>query len=80
MTDAYLIWSNEHRAWWRAGGHGYSKGLEGAGRYTRARALEICRDALGTAAHLGAIAEIPVRHADVKEFLTGALVPECVFR
>lgn len=41
----YLIWSNEHNAWWRPNGNGYTKSIEEAGRYTFERAAEICRDA-----------------------------------
>lgn len=70
----YLIWSNEHRAWWGPGECGYVPQLSKAGRYTRERAIDICRNALGTAGHLGQLgqlAEIPVRLEDVKEFLTG---------
>lgn len=41
----YLIWSNEHRAWWAPHERGYTVSLVMAGRYTRIRALEICRQA-----------------------------------
>lgn len=41
----YLVWSNEHRAWWRAGSQGYSRSILGAGIYSRAEALEIARTA-----------------------------------
>ena len=78
MADDYLIWSNEHRRWWGPGGRGYVTGVRAAGRYSRDHALEICRGALPTAAHIGLIAEIPVRERDVTEFLANALVPGCV--
>jgi len=78
-TEVYLVWSNEHRAWWQAGGYGYSFGLNQAGRFTRDQALAICRKAIPTAAHLGAIAEIPVRLSDVNEFLDKAVVPRPIF-
>jgi hypothetical protein len=46
MTDAkYLIWSNEHRAWWRPSHAGYTCLIEGAGRYSRAEAERICQNA-----------------------------------
>lgn len=46
MTDAkYLVWSNEHAAWWRPGRMGYTSLIEAAGRYTLARAEQICKDA-----------------------------------
>lgn len=42
MTAAlYLIWSNEHRAWWRADSLGYTIDLATAGRYPRAAAVSI---------------------------------------
>lgn len=69
--EVYLIWSNEHRAWWGPGGRGYGTGLDGAGHYSRDKALAICRTAIPQAAHVGGIAEIPVRLADVQAFLDG---------
>ncbi len=41
----YLIWSNEHRAWWGPNGSGYVPHLSQAGRYPRPAALEICKGA-----------------------------------
>lgn len=42
VTDAdYLVWSNEHRGWWRANSCGYAKSILEAGRYTRAEAIDI---------------------------------------
>jgi hypothetical protein len=73
--DTYLVWSNEHGAWWRAGEAGYSRNLAEAGRYSRDRALAICRSAIPTAMHIGAVAELPVRLADVEAFLEGQRVP-----
>jgi hypothetical protein len=67
----YLVWSNEHGRWWGPGHRGYVKSMRRAGRYSRAEALAICRGALGTAGHLGMLAEIPVRLDDVQEFLAG---------
>lgn len=69
MDDLYLLWSNEHCAWWRGNRHGYSRGLDGAGRFTREVALKICAKALMQAPHIGHIAEIPVRLSDVEAFL-----------
>jgi hypothetical protein len=74
-SEDYLVWSHEHGAWWASGGYGYAKGLMGAGRFTRDQALTICRDAIPSSASLGAIAEIPVRLADVAEFSKGQIVP-----
>lgn len=41
MDEQYLVWSNEHRAWWRPARCGYVRDVRGAGRYTRAEAIEI---------------------------------------
>ena len=45
MTDkqttepaAWLIWSGEHKAWWRSEARGYCEFVGGAGRYTRSEA------------------------------------------
>lgn len=38
----YLIWSNQHRAWWRPNSQGYTTHLLSAGRYEKAEALSIC--------------------------------------
>jgi len=73
--DQYLIWSNEHRGWWRTGGCGYAPGLRDAGHYTRDQALRICRDAIFTSMHVGMISEIPVRAIDVTDFLKGQMIP-----
>lgn len=45
MTTTYLVWSNEHGAWWRPGGHGYTQQLDDAGRFTPERAAAIVVDA-----------------------------------
>jgi hypothetical protein len=41
LTDAYLIWSYEHAAWWRPGRWGYTPELEEAGIYGQAEAEAI---------------------------------------
>jgi hypothetical protein len=78
MNDPYLVWSNEHGGWWKAGGWGYSTGLNEAGHFSRDQAIRICRNALPTAAHIGMISEIPVRLADVSETLEGQVIPACI--
>jgi hypothetical protein len=78
MADEYLIWSNEHRAWWAVGHMGYSPGLSRAGVYSRAEALRICRDAIPTAGNIGLISEIPVRRDDIYEFLEGQVLPKAI--
>ena len=37
----WLVWSNEHNAWWGADERGYFTDVRAAGRYTREQALEI---------------------------------------
>lgn len=37
----YVIWSNEHQAWWRPRSIGYTRWLEDAGRYSESQAKEI---------------------------------------
>lgn len=42
MSDEqYLVWSNQHRAWWRPNSAGYTRDVRAAGRYTRAEAIDI---------------------------------------
>lgn len=41
----YLIWSNEHNAWWRGGSRGYTNHIGAAGRYAREEAIAICKSA-----------------------------------
>jgi hypothetical protein len=39
--DYWVIWSEEHGAWWMPGRAGYVTSLERAGRYTEAEAIAI---------------------------------------
>jgi hypothetical protein len=41
----FLIWSNEHGAWWRDNESGYTQHIDEAGRYDRADAERIVADA-----------------------------------
>ncbi|MDN5849112.1 MAG: hypothetical protein L0H63_05660 [Nitrococcus sp.] len=41
----WLVWSNEHGAWWRPAKWGYTRAIEEAGRYTRAEADAIVAQA-----------------------------------
>ena len=41
--DQYLVWSNEHKAWWGANHRGYTRFIDRAGRYDRTEALRIAR-------------------------------------
>jgi hypothetical protein len=61
MTDfPYLIWSNEHRAWWRPDRQGYTKRVADAGRYSEAEALEICANAIPGRQPNAPLPEVPV--------------------
>jgi hypothetical protein len=41
----YVIWSEEHGAWWGHRSLGYTRSLVGAGRYSEALARDIVRNA-----------------------------------
>lgn len=41
----YLIWSEEHGAWWRANKWGYTRNIMAAGRYQEKEATVICFEA-----------------------------------
>jgi hypothetical protein len=45
MSDArqihWVVWSEEHSSWWRAGGSGYTSSLRLAGRFTESEARKI---------------------------------------
>ena len=45
LPDKFLVWSNEHHAWWGPQERGYFFNIEQAGRYTHDEADEICRGA-----------------------------------
>jgi hypothetical protein len=72
-TD-YLIWSNEHRAWWRPNSRGYTVHLEAAGRYTRAEAVLRSRSRDQRPGE--PLPEIPVREHDALDVLTYALAKD----
>ena len=44
MDDQWLVWSNEHDAWWGPRWHGYFTNILAAGVYTKAEADEIVRN------------------------------------
>jgi len=70
MTEnRYLIWSNEHGAWWRAGGYGYTSRVESAGRVSQEDALHICMKAMLGRRGNAPFPEIPVRVEDVELML-----------
>lgn len=43
--DKWLIWSNEHNAWWAPNHRGYVLDAKDAGRYTYEQAVKIVEDA-----------------------------------
>lgn len=65
----YLIWSNQHRKWWRAGSVGHTSSLERAGRYTREQAIEHARPHWKAVWRNGLAVpeEIPVLETDAME-------------
>ena len=64
-AERFLIWSNEHGAWWRPGSAGYTIHAEAAGRYSHAEALAISAGARDGWRPGQAPPEIPVAEADV---------------
>lgn len=76
MSDQYLVWSNEHRAWWRPNSAGYTRFVESAGRYSRAEAIDIARGARNGWPKGGGIpCEIAVSETDVIETMQPARSP-----
>ncbi len=65
MTDLYLVWSNEHGAWWRPNSCGYTTKVEDAGRYGRKEAIAISRGRGWPAT--GVPDEVPVLERDAVE-------------
>lgn len=45
MSERFLIWSNEHKMWWRPASMGYTTKVEAAGRYSLTEAVKICNNA-----------------------------------
>lgn len=72
--NLYLVWSSEHASWWAPGRFGYTKDVAKAGRYTRERAIEICRNALLGWRQGMPFPEIPVSEVDALEL--GAVLRE----
>lgn len=68
MSGVYVVWSNEHRCWWRADCRGYANSLADAGRYSREDALAICIGARGGRRFNSNPAEVPILLADAEAF------------
>ena len=45
IKNNWLIWSNEHKAWWNANKRGYTFIIEEAGRYSFDDANLLCNEA-----------------------------------
>lgn len=59
----YLIWSNEHRAWWKPNSCGYTTNIIEAGTYSQVQMAEIVQGA--TFDWTEAPNEVPVRVSDI---------------
>lgn len=71
QTTNYLIWSNEHTAWWRPESAGYTVSIDHAGRYSRDEAMKICKGAnWGFMQDTENPNEIPVLEADAVETMS----------
>lgn len=44
MEPKYLVWSEEHGAWWKASRWGYTHFITEAGRFTKSQADQIVLD------------------------------------
>lgn len=60
----YVIWSNEHKAWWRPNRLGYTNVLKEAGLYSQEDAQDITADATIHWTR-GRPNELPIRVADL---------------
>lgn len=63
-SEKYVIWSHEHRRWWRPNRQGYTSNLSEAGRYTKEEATEITLDVLPPGIQIG-LPERVATHWDV---------------
>lgn len=69
----YVIWSNEHTAWWAPNECGYRSRLSDAGRYDREEALRICTGARGGREYNDNPTEVPLLAADAELFWPDAM-------
>jgi hypothetical protein len=65
-SELFLIWSNEHGAWWGPAACGYVRRIADAGRYSHAQALDICTMAMAGRVGREPLHEIPVRLVDLE--------------
>lgn len=66
-VSPYLIWSNEHRAWWAPNRCGYTTDVHAAGRYDRDEAISIASHARGGWERSRNPYEIAIPEADALE-------------
>ena len=65
--DDYLVWSNEHRAWWRQNRGDTTRYLADAGRFPEDAALAIAAGGMaGAAMRIGVMPDLPVKAAHVE--------------
>lgn len=68
VWSPYLVWSNEHVAWWRPGRSGYTMDIREAGVYSETEARDIVAQATLVQEWDKSIPnELPVRLADLPE-------------
>jgi hypothetical protein len=65
----YLIWSNEHKGWWRPNRNGYTEDYQDAGLYSRDNAMTICKNASLGWREGEPLPEILVSEADALEIV-----------
>lgn len=65
-ANEYLVWSNEHGAWWRPNSQGYTTLIQAAGRYSREEALKICGLGRDGWRNEGSPDEVPIRLEDAE--------------
>jgi predicted phosphohydrolase len=69
-VERYLVWSNQHRAWWRPNSHGYTDNVKRAGIYSRAEAISISfRGRDGWDSPKGVPDELAIAERDVPVFV-----------
>ncbi len=61
IDPRYLIWSNEHGAWWGPDNAGYYTDIRQAGRYSREDAIKTCAFARDGYTYKRRPTEVPIR-------------------